>query len=312
MKPILVKDVKPFLDSTAIAYVRFSDNTNETVVPYNSKRSDTKPIVSQFLDRLKTSLYPDGVYYMFLKDTMNGKERVIPVIKGAMPKEIPARPEKEAPQPKEVVPVLLAEKPKVTVNEQANEGMVSYKDFMDLKVEVVALQFENQRLQEIIEEYESMDEEGEEQPNQFKDIIENMLIPLSDKYFEIKKQELELLSAKPQTNAVAVKKPLNVSLVKKHINANYVTPQQPVRPSQAGGASFVPDGNPEQASPEILPDEQQVINEIMSYDEAQVIEFYNAASEAGEGDAAYSLLMSLRPDLEYLFVPNSEQNEQSN
>lgn len=309
MKPIQLNNVEKFAKDAAVSYIRFSDDVNETVCPYNLKKGDIKGNVTGFVDRLKTSLYPDGVYYMFLKDTLNGKERIVPVVKGEMPKEVPPAPVKGQAPAKEISPVLLAErKTTKTDSEMSEEATISYKEYMDLKIDYVTLQYENQRLQELIEEYENMEEDESVSPvSGFKDIIENLVLPLADKYFEIKTNELELLSAAKSKEVMQPKvvNQLKSFLKKKDTSAaaQYVRQPQAAPAPVQNAAPFIPDGAPQRE--ELTEEELAVIEEIRGYDEEQIIDFYNKNSAAGQGENAMTIILSIRPEMAYLF----EQNE---
>lgn len=308
MNSLKLTEVVPFTQSSKLSFIRFKDETGELINSWNTQKGKTLPIAEDFVGKVTASIYPDGVYYMEIKDTINGKCKEVPILKGKVElKDVAPRSQSEKIKAPEKLPVLLAE-----------SETVSYREYMEVKLALMQAQMEVESLNELIDELQEEAElaENENQTSEITTFFKEVGMPLLDKYFDLEERKVASLEAAPKSSSF--KTPVNMtkpaaSQVKRAPQSYFKRPaanssnnrfNSDVPTDQNGSESS---GSENSQAPELSPEELELIESLKGYNEEQLIEFYTACENAGQGNEAYLLIEQFRPDMMYIFSQEEGQ-----
>ena len=223
MKTYSIQELKKISQEQGYKICSLENAQGEKIQPFNVP---TKTTLVKHLDtitnRLKTDLYPDGLYYIVLNtyvaNSKNSKK--FPIVKGILnPEELKEQ-----------------SKPVTTIIQQSHEvltwdsAMKLHQELVELKSEVKRLEYENNLLQQQLEELETESESLEDAPagnsilSYLKETIPS-LMPIVDKHFELQERRLlleELKLSKAPHTPPQQKKPLQrtkiVAGTQNHLN----------------------------------------------------------------------------------------------
>lgn len=189
MKTYSIQELKKISQEQGYKICSLENAQGEKIQPFNVP---TKTTLVKHLDtitnRLKTDLYPDGLYYIVLNtyvaNSKNSKK--FPIVKGILnPEEL-----KEQTKP---VTTIIQQSHDVLSWESA---LKLHHELTELKSEVKRLEYENNLLQQQLEEMETESEGLNDAPGSnilsyLKETIPS-LMPILDKHFELQERKLNL------------------------------------------------------------------------------------------------------------------------
>jgi len=280
MKRIKVENLQEWLKGQPFNFIRFLDSEKKVLVPRNSKIRDLKKTIELFFLKMNSELCADGIYYLAYRDTVQGEDKFIQVVKGEEP--------------------VLQPKVEVVKNVQLNDDdmkeTVSLREYYDLKLELTQANIRLKELETIINEMdnEGLDDDDDNDGNIINKIIE-VGTPLLDKYFELQQEKNVLLSERIQIrkNQLAINKPVQQP-VQRPVQQNTVTPSPTIQPVVSPGNTFSVEPGQEQN------EQQQYIAYISQCTTEQLQQIIDEAYEEGgqeTGDQVFEFIKSIRIDL---------------
>lgn len=217
MKTYTINNLKQISKEQGYKLAALENSQGERLQSFNNLKTKIDTHLNTITSRLKSELYPDGVYYVCMAQSINKTKAPdkYPVVKG------------------QLKPEHLAEhKPVVTVIEKQENvltwesALAMQKQISDLQGQVTQLKFENNLLQSELDNLDDDDNSGLNEGNEVKapnsflsETIPSML-PILDRYFDLEEKKLNLQQLKfqqKQRPASPLRKPITVGS-QEHLN----------------------------------------------------------------------------------------------
>jgi hypothetical protein len=193
MKTLSVIEIEKLLNKEPFNVIRLVDSTGGVVVPWNNPNVKVGQRKAEILKKLKSTILPDGLYYLEYRETMNNTEsKRYPVQKGriGMISES-VQPEPSPKVVEKVVVKTMSESERVLTWESA---LQMQQTIATLTARVAELERENA---ELLDELEGDEEDGlQENSAETLSTLEKFFektVPVLDKYFEQKDREISVM-----------------------------------------------------------------------------------------------------------------------
>lgn len=274
-------------EQAAIKYFRLVDESGNPVLPWNASKAkdyNKKKHVAELQNILNSSAVPDGRYFIQWRVSPMGTVQNIEVHKGKVDQPGAA--------------------PAPAVKPSLSESVRSFDEALQDKTRIKELELENDSLrQQLAAMMEAPELEEAPPANPVTDTVLSLLkevgLPMLDRYFTLKEQEVQALSARAtaaQTPIVApapsgtatTSRPVAVRQPTIVPQQNQPQPQPPVQVVMPGGAA-APEQQPD-------PEEQQLI---LFIQEATPEELFNWYNDLKSTEDAYTISLVRRYIREY-------------
>lgn len=203
MKTYSIQELKKISQEQGYKICSLENSQGEKIQPFNVP---TKAKLTQHLDtitnRLKTDLYPDGLYYIVLNTYVANSKgaKKFPIVKGTYT-------DTELKEQTVLIPKLIPTQSHEVLT--WDSALKLHQELTDLKSEVKQLQYENNLLQQQLEEIEDVEplNEGLQQNSIISFLKETIpsFMPIVEKHFELEEKKLNLEHLK-LNNTVNLKK----------------------------------------------------------------------------------------------------------
>lgn len=162
-----------------IKFFRLIDVNGNTVLAYNTHLTQKAKHIQELNDMLQSDVIGDGVYFLQWKSTMRSEPQTITIHKGKVTTE----------------PPLVPTPPK-----SLSDSVRSFDEALTDKTKIKQLELENESLKQQLAAMMEADDvteinEAPDTTNVVLSLLKEVGLPLLDKYFELKEQEVAALSA---------------------------------------------------------------------------------------------------------------------
>lgn len=217
MKTYSIPQLKKLAKEQGYKLAALENNQSERLQSFNNLKTTLDKHLNVITSRLNSELYPDGLYYVLLAQSINKTKAPdrYPVVKGVLK------------------PEHLEEKPTVTIIEKPAENVLTWSSALEMQAKiseltgrVKQLEFENNLLQSELDAIEEAEEteglsEAKSGTQMFLSETLPSLMPILDRYFQNEDKKLDLerlkLQQKTKSKIQPQRKPIQVGS-QEHLN----------------------------------------------------------------------------------------------
>lgn len=191
MNTLSIEEIKREIQEQGFQHAGLFNQNNESIISYNGKGTPLKTKIAEIEKRLKSRSLPDGIYVIQAKNSLGTREKpaTFYITKGNISNQ------KDQGTVIVQVPSTLSDGERSVISYE--RALELQTEVASLKLQIQALEKENEDLKEQLDEYE---DEGLSDPaptmlDSFKDLLPS-IAPLVDKYFDQRDKQLMLMSRK--------------------------------------------------------------------------------------------------------------------